>query len=162
MKILALFTAVLLTGLAWNQQAAAQLNEKFSDMTGEVEMVRSMMGVERRAVVTDNMMLTDQEAAAFWPLYDEFRGEIKKVNDKLVKVLSDYGAQRDTLTDAQAKKLIADSFAYEQDLLKVRNKYVARFGKVMPMTKVARFYQIDNKLDVFIRLALALNVPLTN
>jgi hypothetical protein len=151
---------VLLACLAWNQGAVAQVNEKFADMADEIAMVRSMAQVERQAIVADAMYLTDQEALAFWPVYNEYRVAVTKVNDQLVKVVTDYAAQRDTLTDAQAKALLADSFDYEQDLLKMRKKYIAKFGKVLPMIKVARFYQIDNKLDVLTKLAMASQIPL--
>lgn len=151
---------VLLACLAWNPGAVAQVNEKFADMAEEIAMVRSMVQVERQAIVADAMYLTDQEALAFWPVYNEYRTAVTKVNDQLVKVITDYAAQRDTLTDAQAKALLADSFDHEQDLLKMRKKYVAKFGKVLPMIKVARFYQIDNKLDIISKLGLASGIPL--
>jgi deoxyribose-phosphate aldolase len=151
---------MLFVCLAWNQAAAAQVNEKFADMAPEIDMVRSMQQVERQSIVADAMVLTDQEAAAFWPVYKEYRAAIARVNDQLVKVITDYAAQRDTLTDAQAKKLLADNFAYEQDLVKTRKNYVSRFGKALPMIKVARFYQIDNKLDTITKLVMASQIPL--
>ncbi len=160
MKVRFALIPALLVGLAWHQGAAAQVNEKFADMAAEIEMVRSMVQVERKAVVTDAMILTEQEAAAFWPVYNEYRLAVLQINNQLVKVVTDYAAQRDTLTDAQAKKLVADHFAYEQDLLKTRKKYVSRFEKVLPSTKVARFYQIDNKLDILAKLAVASEIPL--
>ena len=94
------------------------------------------------------MRLTPQESTAFWPVYNKYREEVTKVNDKLVKVITDYAAQRDTLTDAQANKLLTDYLAFEQNPLDLRKKYLKQFTAVLPMTKVARFYQIENKLDV--------------
>lgn len=160
MRIRFVSVPVLMACLVWNPGAVAQVNEKFADMADEIAMVRSMAQVERQVIVADAMYLTDQEALAFWPVYNDYRAAVTKVNDQLVKVITDYAAQRNTLTDAQAKALLADSFAYEQDLLKMRKKYVANFAKVLPMIKVARFYQIDNKLDVLTRLELASQIPL--
>ena len=151
---------VLLACLAWNQGATAQVNEKFADMTAEIELVRSVAQVERQAIVAEAMYLTDQESTSFWPVYHEYRGMVTRINDQLVKVVTDYAAQRDTLTDAQAKVLLDNYFAYENDLLKMRKKYVSKFGKALPMIKVARFYQVDNKLDSLFRLALASQIPL--
>jgi hypothetical protein len=151
---------VLLACLAWNQGATAQVNEKFADMADEIELVRSVVQVERQAIVADAMYLTDQEATAFWPVYKDYRAAITRINDQLVKVVTNYAAQRDTLTDAQAKLLLDDYFAFENDLLKMRKKYVAKFGKALPMIKVTRFYQIDNKLDALTRLGLTSQIPL--
>lgn len=160
MKVSFASIPVLLVCLAWNQGAVAQVNEKFADMAPEIDMVRSMQQVERQSIVADVMMLTNEEATAFWPVYKEYRAAIAKVNDQLVKVITDYAAERDTLTDAQAKKLLADNFAYEQDFVKTRKKYASRFSKAIPTVKVARFYQIENKLDTINKLVMAVQIPL--
>ena len=160
MRVFFVSTALLLLSLSWNQGASAQVNEKFADMAADIELLRGMAQVERQAVVADNMRLTDQEATAFWPVYKAYRADVAKINDRLVKVITDYAAERDTLTDAQAKALIANYFSYEQDLLRTRKKYVARFDKALPMVKVGRFYQIDNKLNAITMIHLALGIPL--
>ncbi len=154
------FVAALLAGLALTQGASAQVNEKFADMTDEIELLRSVAQTERQAIVAQAMILTDQESAAFWPLYGEYRTEVGRISDQLVKVITDYAAQRDTLTDDQAKTLVNDHIRFEQDLLSLRKKYVRKFGKAMPMTKVARFYQIENKLDILQKMGLASQIPL--
>ncbi|MFZ2509276.1 MAG: hypothetical protein WAW79_12490 [Steroidobacteraceae bacterium] len=156
---LAVATA-LIASLAWNQGASAQVNEKFADMTDEIELLRSVAQTERQAIVAEAMVLTNQEEAAFWPVYHAYRAEVVKVSDQLVKVVTDYAAQRDTLTDAQAKTLLNDYIKVEQDLLKVRKRYIAKFAQAMPMTKVARFYQVENKLDILQKLGLTSEIPL--
>lgn len=154
------FVVIVLASLAWNPVASAQVNEKFADMTADIELMRSVAQTERQAIVARAMILTDQEATAFWPVYNDYRAEVAKVNDQLVKLITDYAAQRDTMTDAQAKTLLNDHIRFEQDLLKVRKRYIGKFDKVLPTTKVARFYQIENKLDLLQKLGLARNIPL--
>ncbi len=152
--------AALLAGLVLAQGASAQVNEKFADMTDEIELLRSVAQTERQAIVARAMILTDEESAAFWPIYGDYRADVGKVTDQLVKNITDYAAQRDTLTDAQAKTLLNNYIKFEQDLLKVRKKYIGKFAKAMPMTKVARFYQIENKLDILQKMGLASQIPL--
>ena len=41
----------------------------------------------------------------------------------------------------------------------MRRDYVAEFAKVLPGRKVARFYQIENKMDAVIRYDLAATIP---
>jgi hypothetical protein len=154
------FAAALLVGLACNPVASAQVNEKFADMAGEIELLRSVAQTERQAIVAKAMILTDQEATAFWPVYNEYRTAAAKVNDRLVKIVTDYAAVRDTMTDEQAKTLMNDYIRFEQDLLNLRKKYIKKFNQAIPMVKVARFYQIENKLDILQKLGLARNIPL--
>jgi hypothetical protein len=43
---------------------------------------------------------------------------------------------------------------------KIRESYLKQFSKVLPGLKVARFYQIENKLDVVVRYEMAERIPL--
>jgi hypothetical protein len=154
------FIIALFACLALNQGAVAQVNERFADMNAEIELMRSVAQTERKALVEQAMHLTAEESTAFWPVYNTYRAEIVKVSDQLVKLVTDYAALRDTLTDAQARTLLTDYLAFEQALLTVRKKYVKRFSKVLPMVKVMRFYQVENKLDLLQRLGAASQIPL--
>ena len=151
----------LVSLFGWQPAALAQVNEKFADMNDEIAAVRSVAQSDRKTIVDHAMLLTPQESTAFWPVYNKYREEVTRVNDQLVKVITDYAAQRDTLTDAQANKLVTDYLAFEQNFLDLRKKYLKQFTAVLPMTKVARFYQIENKLDALQRLGLASEIPLT-
>ena len=153
--------AVLAALLCWQPTALAQVNEKFSDMSDEIAAARSVAQSDRKSIVDAAMGLTPQESTAFWPVYNKYREEVTAVNDKLLKVVTDYAAQRDTLTDSQANKLLTDYLAFEQNHLDLRKKYLKQFSAAIPMTKVARFYQIENKLDALQRMGIASEIPLT-
>jgi hypothetical protein len=151
---------IVAAGILLGPSASGQANEKFADLTGEIEMVRSMAQTERKAAVLQNMVFTASESEAFWPLYNQYRGEIAAAQDRLVKLIMDYAARYESLTDAQAQDLLGDYLGYQADVLKVRKKYVGRFSKVLPGTQVARFYQIENKLDAVMNLTSASQIPL--
>jgi hypothetical protein len=140
--------------------AAAQTNEKFADMNDTIEMVRSLAAVERRAVVTKGLQLSGEESSKFWPIYDEYVAEKKAVNDRLVKLITDYAANFENLSDELAISLVNDSMKVQNDLLKVRKKYIKKLKKVLPPKKLARFYQIDNKLDAVADVTMAQGIPL--
>jgi hypothetical protein len=52
-----------------------------------------------------------------------------------------------------------DYLAAEADRLKVRRDYIDEFAKVVPGLTVARFYQIENKIDAVVRYDLAATIP---
>ena len=41
-----------------------------------IEVARSVVAADRKAVVVAAMELTEKEGRSFWPLYDEYRNEI--------------------------------------------------------------------------------------
>ncbi|MGI9233126.1 MAG: hypothetical protein ACR2RD_05795 [Woeseiaceae bacterium] len=140
--------------------AFAQTNEQFADMNDNIEMVRSMAELERRAVFTKNLQLSGDESADFWVLYDEYAAEKKRVNDRLVKVITDYAANYESLSDELAKSLVDDSLKVQSDQLKLKKKYLKKFRRVLAPKTVARFYQIENKLDAVSDLTMARGIPL--
>jgi hypothetical protein len=64
------------------------------------------------------------------------------------------------VTETYAASLLDKGLDFKSDLLKVQKKYLKRFKKVLPMRKVARFYQLENKMDAEIDAQLAIAIPL--
>lgn len=126
----------------------------------DIAMSRAELQAERQAIVTANLDLTDGEALAFWPLYRDYRVDMARVGDRLVKLITDYAAKRDTLTDAEAATMLDEMLSIQSDELSVKKKFQRVFGKVLSPKKVARFYQIENKIDALIRVQIADVVPL--
>jgi hypothetical protein len=46
-----------------------------------------------------------------------------------------------------------------EQTLKIQKKYVGEFEEVLPLMLVARFYQLENKLDAIIAYDLAMSIP---
>ena len=142
-------------------QASAQINPQFADVNDDIEMVRSFIRLERKAVIEEGMALSPVESPIFWPVYDEYEIERTAVNDRKIKLITDYAAAYPDLSDALAKTLLEDYFATHKDMLDVKEKYARRLGKVLPVTRVVRFIQLENKLDAVVDLSLATEIPLT-
>ncbi len=124
-----------------------------------LDILRDTIRANKKALVAANLTLTDAEAAKFWPLYDRYQGELKGVNDRLVKLIDDYTTHYRELTDEHAEKIATDYLAVEEDRAKVRRTYFPEFLKILPGKKAARFYQIENKMEAVIRYDLASHIP---
>lgn len=120
-----------------------------------VDAIRS----NNKAMVAVNLGLTDDEAAKFWPLYERYQKEISANGDRRVALIQDYIQNFGDLSDEKARKLLDDYLAIEADRVAVRRKYVPEFAAILPGRKVARFYQIENKMDAVLRYDLAATIP---
>ena len=120
-----------------------------------LETIRS----NRKALVSVNLGLTEAEAAKFWPLYDQYQGEMQAFGERTAKLVETYINRFSALTDAEALELIKEYLDIERDRTALRRKYVDQFAEVLPGRKVARFYQIENKVDAVIRYDLAATIP---
>ena len=128
----------------------------------EIELTRAELATQRKAVVAQNMKLSEEEASNFWPVYNAYRDKMKKVNDRRVEVITDYADRYNdhSLNDKNATKLVDRYLKALQDQVKVKKSFVKKFKKVLTARKVARFYQIDNRLDQLLNLQIAKGVPL--
>jgi len=140
--------------------AGAQVNPAFSDLTEATEQARTIVQTERKLIISEGLALSAGESNAFWPVYDKYMAEMKAAGDLRVKVITDYAANYDNLSDDTARQLIADSLRYQEKVLKIRKSYLRKFRNVLPEAKLARFYQLENKLDAITNFALARQIPL--
>jgi hypothetical protein len=125
-----------------------------------VEVSRQQLQADRQAIVAKNLPLSEPQAAAFWPLYREYRAALAPLGDRSVALITNYAAKYGSLTDPDADAMLKESLAIQTERLKVQSKYVDRFKKIVPGTLVTRFYQIENKLDAIINYELAAQIPL--
>src|SRR5215470_19861101 len=116
----------------------------------------------RRALVTVNLGLSDEEAARFWPVYDKYQHDLDAVGDRLAKIIQQYSASYREISNEAALKLVQDYLAVEADRVQVRRTYLPQFAKVLPGRTVARLYQIENKLEAVTRYELAAAIPVVD
>lgn len=64
------------------------------------------------------------------------------------------------LSDKYATELMDNFFGIKQGLLDVHEKYLPKFRDVLPALKVARLFQLENKINAEIDAQLAAVVPL--
>ena len=123
---------------------------------------RKLLEAERADIMRTELRLTDAESAAFWPVYDKYRAEIRNVRDRQAEMFGRFLRARDAgaIDDAFARGLIKDHFGIRTDILKIQKKYLRQYRKVLPEMKVVRFYQLENKMDAKGDAQLAFFVPL--
>ena len=125
----------------------------------QLDVLRDTIRANKRALIAVNLPLTDEEAGRFWPIYDRYEGELKTLNDRMVKLLDEYTQSFPNLANDRAAALIGDYLAVEADRAQLRRSYLPEISKALPGRKVARFYQIENKMDAVVRYNLAADIP---
>ena len=64
------------------------------------------------------------------------------------------------MSNELADRMMADYFDIQSRTLKIRKGYLKKFKKVLPSVKVAKFYQVENKLDAVLDYQLASQIPM--
>lgn len=134
--------------------SAEQLNDD------AIELMRSDVRSQRKQIVAANMTLTDDEATKFWPLFDKYVAERKKVDDTRFALVKEYAQNYATMTDAQAKDYIIRWLTADKTMTELRLKWIPQFESAISAKKTAAFFQIERRTGMMIDLQLASQIPL--
>jgi hypothetical protein len=94
--------------------------------------------------ITERLNLNSDEAKVFWPVYNKFTDDMKKLRQSSKGKISEEMADMPAMTDAEAEKVLNDMVNFkiqEADLLK---KYATEFKKVIPVKKVVLLFKAEN------------------
>lgn len=125
-----------------------------------VELVRTQLKADKKVVVAEVLQLQPGESDLFWPLYDEYNSAMYAIQTDRVKLIKDFAANYENMTAEKADELVLQMFAMKQELLTLDKKYYPKFKKVLPVTKAATYFQLENKIETLVNAELALKIPL--
>ena len=142
--------------------AAALAAPLVAQDNSNMEILRQKVKADKKLLVAANMDLSDAEGKAFWPVYDAYQADLKKLNDRTAKAIVDYADayNKGPVPNETAKKLLAETLDIDAAEVKMKQSYVPKLEAVLPEAKVARYMQIENKIRAAIRYELAANIPL--
>jgi len=133
--------------------AAEQINDI-------IESLRTTYQMDRHAFLAEALQLTDTENAGFWPIYRSYRADMDKIGDGLVKLVLEYADDYPNVPEKRAQVMLKEYSALEQKLASKRAWYLKRARRVLSAAKTLRWAQLENRMDLVLRLQLAGTVPL--
>lgn len=115
---------------------------------------------DKKLLIAENMQLTPDESKKFWPVYSSYQDELFLLRMRTLDLIKEYADSYAELTNEKARKLLDESIMIEGLQVKLRSKYLPKFRAALPDMKVARYYQMENKINAAIMYELARSIPL--
>jgi len=112
------------------------VNVRSEDTTDAINLVRSIYKTDRQAFITEHMPLTATESANFWPLYREYRQDMEKLGDSLVKLVLEFADTYPDIPDKDAQRLLKDYMAL------FHPRFVGLTGDAAAIRQAARAYRV--------------------
>jgi len=152
----------LTTTLAILAALAASVMAQTPSPTTNMEILRQKVTADKKLVVAQNLMLTDAEGAAFWPVYDAYQSDLQRINERMAAAIRAYADayNKGPVPDATAKTLLDESLAIDDAEIKLKLAAAPKILAVLPAAKAARYIQIENKIRAAVRYELAAGIPL--
>ena len=152
-KVVLIAVAAALMVVISNPVAAQQVRD-------ETKLTYEVLTEEWTNLIGGALDLTDEEAAGFWPLYEEYgaaKGELWNRRIDVIKIF--LGAYKD-MSPEMSRILLDQSFSIERQMLELEMAYAEKFDDVLPPNKVTRLFQAENKLETAMMMEIAKDVPL--
>ena len=125
-----------------------------------LEDKRVIIQAKHADAVRTFLELEPWEDAAFWPVYEEYHADLAKTNDGLARLIRNYAANSDRLSDQQTEQLLSDFFQWKEETVQLHYQYIGRFRQILPGRKIVRLFQLQQKLNAAVEADLANVVPL--
>lgn len=125
-----------------------------------IEVVRSVLKTEKKAVIAEVMELTEAESGPFWELYNEYDFELSKVQNIRLNAIKEYADEYGILTDEKADALWSEVMDFKTASLKLEKTYYKKFKKILPAAKAAKYFQAENKIEAMVAASIAAQVPM--
>ena len=155
---LALLTARGVGSQEKHVQAPAQSKEL--NTQAYVQLLRADLKSQKEAIIKEEMQLNQQQAAVFWPIYEQYNVDQTKLGDEKLAVVQDYAANFLTMTNEKADELAQRVLALDDQKLALRRKYYKLMKAYLPAILVVRLFQVEDQIQLLLDLKIASNLPI--
>ena len=130
--------------------------------TTNMDILLQKIKADKKLVVAQNLQLTDAEGTAFWPVYDAYQRDLEQINKRMTTMILAYAAayNKGPVANDVAKKLLDEALAIDDAEAKLKSSSAPKILAVLPVTKAARYIQVENKIRAVLRYELAAGIPL--
>lgn len=114
----------------------------------------------RADIMAKGMTLTADQAAKFWPLYQQFQHEQDAIVNGQITATQAYADHFATLTDTDALGYINALLDRDAKMHDLRVKWLAKFQTVVPAKVAARAIQLDRRVSQVAQVKVSSQIPL--
>lgn len=126
----------------------------------ETELVRSAFKLEKKAMVAEFLQLSNDDAGKFWPIYEKYEQERSAFGTRRINLIDTYVTKYGTMDDASLDALVKESASIQKKEVALREKYYGQVKKAVSTGVAARFYQIEDAINVGVRMELYDGIPM--
>ena len=152
-RILSSAALVVIMSFGLTFQSSAQSHRQ------ETELLQSIWGMEKQALVKEYMDLSETESTAFWPVYEEYTSKLKSIGAKRVDNIMDYANNYDNMTPEKASQIANTAFKNNISREKLQQQYFKKMSKSVGALKAVEYMQLEKYLDAVLNMEIKENIP---
>jgi Spy/CpxP family protein refolding chaperone len=151
-----------LLALSFAQSALTQEPATAPQPTQEqlIEQFREDLLAKRADIMAKGLTLTADQAAKFWPLFQQFQSEQEAVMNGQIEATQKYSEDFASLKDADALDYVNSLLTRDKAMNDLRVAWLAKFQSVVPPRVAARAIQLDRRLSQVAQVKVSSQIPL--
>jgi hypothetical protein len=146
-----------MAALAYAQETS--FSEREQNFREYINLMRADVKAARKDIITQMMHFDADEAAKFWPLFQQYDAELTKIGDARTQLIIDYAKNYENLTDEQADALMTKAFVLEADRARLKKTYFDQMKAAIGAAEAAKFYLVENQMQHIIDLQISAELP---
>ena len=123
---------------------------------------REAMQAERADVMAKGLALSADQAAKFWPLYEQYQKDQNVIIDAQIDAIRKYAEYYETLTDTDAVEFVKALLDRDAKMEALRSKWLPKFQTAVPGGMAARAIQLDRRISQVAQAQLSAQIPLVH
>ena len=125
-----------------------------------IRLLRTDLNTRKEEIDKETMQLDDKQAKIFWPIYKDYAADLDKLGDEELKIIQEYATNFMSMTNEKADELAQRVMALDDQKIALRRKYYGLMKQSLPAILVARFFQVENQIQLLVDLKIASNLPI--
>jgi len=158
-KRLSIF-AICLVGLVFLASTAARGQAVMAGDEMFIEMLKHDIREARTDVMTSVMKLSAEDAAVFWPIYNDYRQKANALADKELAQINEYAGAYWSLTNSQATDMADNFFKTEAERGALLEDLYRDLAKALTPVQAMKAAQLEYRLDLVLDMQIVNRLPM--
>jgi hypothetical protein len=125
----------------------------------ELQLIRDQWGVDKKQLIMDYMHFSDAESKKFWPVYDGYMKEHRTLMDARIKLIKDYAAHYEKITNAKATELTNKILDNDMAITRLQKTYYAKFSTAVTPMRAGQYMQVEYYLQTMVKAMIQDEIP---
>jgi hypothetical protein len=160
LTLTALWLSGSISAIAFAQEAPSAAQTQEANLTAYVDLLRKDLKKDKVSILTELMQLNPEDAAKFWPVYNEYDKALTKLADERVAFIRMYAENFGSLSDQKATQIATGMLDLEGRRNQLKKDYFQRMSKTVSVKQAVRFLQIESQIEKLVDLQIAANLPI--
>jgi hypothetical protein len=103
---------------------------------------------EVRNILSEYMAWSDEEKKLFWPAYDNYEKDLRRIFTEIMKVILKYDKESHTISKQEAKTLANRYLSLRIEKIELWKSFVMNLYEILPHRKLLRLIEVERQIEI--------------